>query len=119
MFIDSQIMERVISRRIAAGLPVLTVHDSVIVPYTRSRLVQAVMRTAAGEMVGRELPVDAKFPGLDEFRDKPQHIRQEFENRRETAYCEGYLNRLRAWEAVSGETVVPYRMKQKGEEQKF
>lgn len=111
MFIDSRIMERVINRCTSAGLPVLTVHDSVIVPYTHSRLVQGVMRQAASEVVGRELPVEVRYPGLAEFRDAPVHIQQDFETWRETARCEGYLARLRGWEAMTGEVVVPGRMK--------
>ncbi|MBJ2153660.1 hypothetical protein [Paracoccus sp. IB05] len=113
MFDDSQIVERVIKRCTDAGLPVLTVHDSVIVPYTHSRLLKAIMVQAAEEVVGRPLPLEAEHAGLDDMRDKPLEIQQDFEWWRETARCEGYLQRLKAWEESHGQVVVSLGMKQR------
>lgn len=66
------------------GLPVLTVHDSVIAPYTHSTEVQEVMRRTAAEVVGRELPVEADYRGLDEWREEPSYVQQDFQWWRET-----------------------------------
>src|SRR5690606_17938232 len=47
MYLDSLIIEQVINRCTRAGVPVLTVHDSVIAPYSHSRVVRGVMIWAA------------------------------------------------------------------------
>lgn len=94
MYTDSRIIERVINHFTREGLPVLTVHDSVITPYTHSTEVQEVMRQAAAEVVGRELPVEAEHRG------------QDFETLREAGRGEGYLVRLAAWEAETGREVL-------------
>ncbi|MDF3905198.1 hypothetical protein, partial [Paracoccus sp. AS002] len=108
MFTDSQIMERVIDRCTFMGLPVLTVHDSAIVPYTHSRVLEATMIGAAVEVVGREIPVEAKALGLDTMQDRPVHVRQDFQMWRETDRCQEYLDRLREWEDTTGREVVPF-----------
>ncbi|NPD17265.1 hypothetical protein HOY34_18910 [Xinfangfangia sp. D13-10-4-6] len=113
MFTDSQIVERVIKRCTDSGLPVLTVHDSVFAPYTHSRLVNAVMVQAAEEAVGRPLPLEAEHAGLDDVRDKLLEIQQDFQWWREAARCEGYLQRLKAWEGSHGQEVVSLGMKQR------
>lgn len=111
MFADSQIMELVINRCTRTGLPVLGVHDSVIAPYTHSLLVQGLMRWAAREVLGRDIPVETKYLGLRELADKPRYVQLDFETWRETARCSEYLNRLRLWEEGAGKAVIPYRMK--------
>lgn len=107
MYLDSLIMEWVINRCTEAGVPVLTVHDSVIVPYTLSLWVQRLMRRAAMQVLGRELPLEAKSPGLD---GQGADVRLDFEAWRKTERCDGYLGRLRAWEVEKERVVVPFGM---------
>lgn len=97
MYYDSLIIDRVIGQCTALGLPVLTVHDSVIAPYTFSRVVKDVMTQAAHEVVGRELPLEAKYPSFDDWADRPAYVQQDFRNWRETERCQGYLRRLEAF----------------------
>lgn len=108
MYSDSLIIEQVIRQCTAPGLPVLTVHDSVIAPYTFSRVVKDVMTQAAHEVVGCELPLKAKYLGFDDMRDKPIYIQQDYRWWRETERCQGYLARLEAWERTTGVVVHPF-----------
>lgn len=82
-----------------------------IAPYTHSLLVQGLMRWAAREVLGRDIPVETKYLGLRELADKPRYVQLDFETWRETARCSEYLNRLRLWEEGAGKAVIPYRMK--------
>ncbi|MDS9468277.1 hypothetical protein RGQ15_11945 [Paracoccus sp. MBLB3053] len=109
MFTDSQIMERVIEACAKLGLPVLTVHDSAIVPYTHSKALQELMLRSSAEVVGRPIPVEAKALGLDEQQDKPLEVQLDFEAWRETERCESYLSRMKKWEETTGREVVPFR----------
>lgn len=112
MYTDSCIMDRVIRHCTRMELPVLTVHDSAIVPYTHTKVLKAAMIQAAVEVVGREIPVEAKTLGLDDetWDDNPAYVRQEFIDSRETERCQGYLGRLRIWEDTAGREVVPFSM---------
>jgi len=115
MYTDSRIIEQVINHFTRQELPVLTVHDSVIAPYTHSMEVQAVMRQAAAEVVGRELPVESEHRGLDEWQDEPRYVQKDFQWWRETERGERYLERLTAWETETEREVVPYRLTEQGE----
>ncbi|MDK8874895.1 hypothetical protein [Paracoccus sp. SSJ] len=77
-------MERVITHCTLLGLPVLTIHDSAIIPYTHSKVLEEAMKQAAVEVVGRKIPLEAKAPGLDTIQDSPVHVRQDFQMWRET-----------------------------------
>lgn len=109
MYTDSRIMERVISHCTHMDLPVLTVHDSAIVPYTHSKVLEGAMIQAAIGVVGRKLPVEAKALGLDTMQADPADVRQDFQTWRETDRCQEYLSRLREWEDTTGRKVVPFR----------
>lgn len=110
MFTDSQIMERVITHCTLLDLPVLTIHDSAIVPYTHSKELEAAMIRAAVEVAVREIPLEAKALGLDAMQDDPVYVRQNFQIRCETERCEGYLTRLKEWEDTAEREVVPFRL---------
>jgi hypothetical protein len=45
-------------------------------------------------VVGAELAVEANGPGLDELRDRPLYVQQDFVAWRQTERCAGYLTRL-------------------------
>lgn len=112
MFTDSQIMERVITHCTLLGLPVLTIHDSAIIPYTHSKVLEEAMKQAAVEVVGREIPLEAKALGLDHdsWKDDPVYVRLDFQTCRETERCEGYLTRLKEWESTTRREVVPFNI---------
>jgi len=68
---------------------------------------------AAEEVLGRPLPLEAKHRGLDEVRDQDLLVQLDLEGLRETARCEGYLQRLKVWEEAKGLEVVPCGMMQR------
>jgi len=109
MNIDSRIAEKVLNHFTGQGVPVLCVHDSFIIDYTRSKELQQVMISAAGEVVGRELKVEGKGVGWDEALDWRDYVVLDFRIWSETPRSEGYLARLADWEARNNRTVVPYR----------
>ncbi|WP_177172489.1 hypothetical protein [Paracoccus alkenifer] len=74
----------------------MTVHDSMIAPYTHSMEIQAVMRYAAADVARRELPVVAEPRGLDEWQGEPRYVQQDFQWWRKTERSEAYLARLAA-----------------------
>ena len=73
-----------------AGLPVLGVHDSFVVPYDHVARIKALMADAALAVVGAELPVTASAPGLDEIEADYAADYRAFRDRPRTA---GYLAR--------------------------
>ena len=107
MNIDGQIAEIVLRWFIRKGIPVLSVHDSFIVPYTHVAELKRVMGLAAKRVVGRALSVDASGPGLDEIGGG-NDVRLDFQSWRQTPRGDGYLARLRGWEERRGREVVPY-----------
>ena len=95
---DARIAERVVHRFTRAGIPLLCIHDSFIVPYDRARILKATMRQAARVVVGAELAVEANGVGLDEQRDSPLYVQQDYILWRQTPRCAGYLARLQEHE---------------------
>lgn len=67
MNLDRQIAERVHRHFTAQGVPVLSVHASFIIDYTRVGELKRVMAAASAEVAGVALPVSAKALGLDEM----------------------------------------------------
>jgi hypothetical protein len=108
MNIDSQIMAIVQQEFTKRGIPVLTIHDSAIVDYTRVGLLKRFMVEAAKKVVGSPLPLTAKHMGMDEYKTDLEH-QLDFQAWRETERSEGYLNRLGAWERRKGLDVLPYK----------
>ncbi|WP_312530343.1 hypothetical protein [Paracoccus sp. (in: a-proteobacteria)] len=109
MFTDSQILGRVIDQCTAMSLPILTVHDSVIVPYTHTKLVHQAMEQAANELVGRVIPLETQYRGLDEWQHELPEVQLDFEAWRETPREQGYLQRLSEWEETTGKEVRSFR----------
>jgi hypothetical protein len=102
MNVDAQIAERVINSLTNLGCPVLCIHDSFIVPYSRVRALKGLMNVASRSVLGAELAVEASGPGLDETADWPLHQQQDFITWRQTPRCEGYLHRLVDHEGLWG-----------------
>ena len=107
MNIDSQIAEIVLRWFTRRGIPVLSVHDSFIIPYTHVAQLKRVMGLAAKRVVGRALAVDSSGLGLDEIGGN-NDVRLDFQCWRQTPRGDGYLARLKGWEEKKGREVVPY-----------
>jgi hypothetical protein len=86
----------------AAGIPVLCVHDSFIVPYSEVGRLKRTMAAASRGVVGHALPFEASGPGLDEMADRPPEVVLDYIQWRQTERCAGYLERQRALEGALG-----------------
>lgn len=99
MNIDSQIIERVHRHFTEQGVPVLSVHDSCIVDFTRVGELKQVMAEASEAVVGRALPISASGGlGLDEIAPHMQDDLKAWHEER-VIRCEGYRERLGKWGA--------------------
>lgn len=107
MNIDGQIVDRVHRHFTGLGVPVLSVHDSFIIDYSRVGELKRVMADASREVVGRELPVSFVGLGLDEVDDKMREDLKSWRDER-VERCDGYLARKSAWEKRTGREVVPW-----------
>jgi hypothetical protein len=97
MNVDAQIIERVHHHFTEQGQPVLTVHDSCIVDYTRAGELRQVMADASAAVVGRALPVSASGVGLDEVEPDQRADLKTWRDDR-VVRCDGYRERLAAWQ---------------------
>ena len=104
--LDAKIAEQVHRHFTAQGVPVLSVHDSFIIDYTRVMELKRVMQEAAAAVVGQAMAVSASGPGLDEMDPA---VRLDFETWTQNSRSPGYLRRMKAWEARVGREVTPSR----------
>ena len=93
MSLDSKIIERVHRHFSDQAVPVLSVHDSCIIDYTRVAELKRLMAEASQAVAGMALPTANQFYGLDEQDPKADHL-QDYIIWRQTARSEGYLRRL-------------------------
>jgi hypothetical protein len=110
MNVDARIAERVHRHFTVRGVPVLSVHDSFIIDYTRVLELKAVMSAAAHAVVGRALEVSQSSVGLDEFiqtNENPEVV-SDFIWWCQAPRSPGYWQRLTSWEARRGRIIVPY-----------
>jgi hypothetical protein len=89
------------------GAPVLSVHDSFIVDYTRVEELKRVMGVASKYFAGMTLAAEASGKGLDTI-SSASDLSLDFETWRETPRSEGYLGRLKAWEERRGREVLSW-----------
>jgi len=109
MNVDARIAELVHRFFTRRGIPVLSVHDSFLIDYTRVNELKGAMRAASRLAVGRALEVSQSGPGLDEMRgDGDGDMINDFVTWRQAPRCAGYLKRLASWEARVGREIVPY-----------
>lgn len=104
MNVDGRIAELVHRHFTEQGVPVLSVHDSYIIDYTRVLELKQVMQAAAMTVVGVTLAVSTEASGLDEFRagGVDPEVLLDFVQWSQPVRSVGYLQRLAAWErAVS------------------
>ncbi len=108
MNLDGRITEKVHRHFCDRGIPVLSVHDSYIVDYTRVAELKAAMRDASLAEVGVDLATANNFLGLDEQNNLGPDAMLDYVKWRQTARCGGYLARMAAHEARTGQEVIPY-----------
>jgi len=96
MYVDSCIAELVHAHFTAQSIPVLSVHDSYIIDYTRDAELKEAMATASQKVVGVPLATTANGIGLDSFVDGPPDRLQDFIEWLDRPRCKGYLARLTA-----------------------
>lgn len=99
MNVDSKIAERVHRYFTAKDIPVLSVHDSFIVDFTRVGELKRAMAEASEAVVGRPLPVSANGVGLDEVEAEKREDLKQWRDAR-TSRSEGYQARITAWRSV-------------------
>ena len=108
MNLDSQITAIIHEHFTEQGVPVLSVHDSYIIDYTRIAELKEVMAAASEQVVGVPLPTSNKFFGLDEQGERTSDHFRDYIIYRQTARSPGYLERLAEHEKRTGVEVVPY-----------
>jgi hypothetical protein len=107
MNLDGRISEWVHRHFSDQAVPVLSVHDSYIIDYTRVGELKRVMAEASETVIGTVLPTANQFFGLDEVDPEAEHVR-DYVIWRQTARSEGYLRRLAEHERRTGVEVVPF-----------
>ena len=66
------------------GIPILCIHDSFIVDYSRVIMLKEVMAWASEKVVGRAIPVTSYQMGLDEVEEKePERVEGYIEMRQQ------------------------------------
>lgn len=96
MNIDSQIIERVHRHFTQKEVPVLSIHDSCIIDYTRVGELKHAMAAASEAVVGRHLPMSSTGVGLDEVEPGQRDDLKVWRDQR-VVRCDGYRQRLAAW----------------------
>ncbi|NRB18689.1 MAG: hypothetical protein HRU33_14290 [Rhodobacteraceae bacterium] len=74
MYLDSQISEWVHRHFSDQGVPVLSVHDSYLIDYTRVGELKRVMAVASEAVAGAALPTANEYLGLDEWDPTAEHF---------------------------------------------
>lgn len=112
MNLDGLITERVHRHFAEQGVPVLSVHDSYIIDYTRVAELKWAMAEASEAVVGTALAASNQFFGLDEVDDPAADHVRDYVVWRQTARSEGYLGRLAEHEQRTGVGIEPYVLDQ-------
>ena len=107
MNMDSKIAEFVQRWFTKRGVPVLSIHDSFIIDYTRVEELKRVMGIASQYFAGLRIAVEASGQGLEALAAATD-VSLDFEAWRETPRSEGYLGRLKAWEERKGREVLSW-----------
>ena len=108
MNVDSQITALIHHEFTSQAIPVLSVHDSYIVDYTRVAHLKEVMANASEVVVGKALAATSEAYGLDEMTGAENFMVQEYIMSRQTARSEGYMKRLAKHEKRTGTVVLPF-----------
>ena len=90
MYVDSQIIEAIIKNFISYKLPILCVHDSIIVEERHVELARAEMKTATNKILGTELSFDQNRLTYDNVQGTFKYQDKEFTN----VYFEHFRSQL-------------------------
>ena len=107
MYLDSQITARVHRHFTQKGVPVLSVHDSYIIDHMKVAELRQVMAEASEAVMGRALPTAINLPDMPEYADVTDEQLQEHIENRKGIRCQGYVDRMLAYEARTGRNICP------------
>jgi hypothetical protein len=103
MHLDGQITSRVHNHFTEKGIPVLSVHDSYIIDFRKVDELRKAMAEASKAVVGRPLATSIKLPGREEYKWVSDYELQVYiDNNLNAPRCDGYVERLEAFEARTG-----------------
>jgi hypothetical protein len=80
MYVDSQIIEAIINNFISQNLPILCVHDSIIVEEQHVELARAEMKAATKKILGTELGFDQNRLTYDTVQGTFKYQDKDFTN---------------------------------------
>ncbi|OIQ40009.1 MAG: hypothetical protein BM558_11555 [Roseobacter sp. MedPE-SW] len=109
MNLDGRISEFVHRHFCDQAVPVLSVHDSYLIDYTRVGELKRVMAVASERVCGVALPTANQFYGLDEVDPGAEYV-QDYVAFRQVARSEGYLRRMAEHEQRTGRPVEPFTL---------
>jgi len=102
---DSEITSLIHQHFTQKEIPVLSVHDSYLVDCRHAKELMKVMRKASEQVVGRRLRANYYIPGREDFQSvKEQELKWAVYEQEQTP-CQGYLDRLEAFEARTGRNI--------------
>ena len=103
MNLDGQITSHIHNHFVEKGIPVLSVHDSYIIDCRKVDELRKVMVEASEAVVGKPLKTSIKLPGREEYSFVSDYDLQVYiENNLNAPRCDGYVERLEAFEARTG-----------------
>ena len=109
MNLDGQITSRIHNHFTGKGIPVLSVHDSYIINCWKVAELREAMAEASKAVVGRPLATSIKLPGREEYSFVSDRELQTYvDNNLNPPRCDGYVERLVAFEKRSGRNIGPY-----------
>ncbi|OSQ41943.1 hypothetical protein MGEO_20875 [Marivita geojedonensis] len=109
MHLDGQITSHIHNHFTKQGIPVLSVHDSYIIDCWKVDELRQAMADASKAVVGRPLATSIKLPGKEEYSFVSDYELQTYiENNLNPPRCDGYVDRLQAFEKRTGRDIGPY-----------
>ncbi len=102
---DSEITSLIHQHFTQKEIPVLSVHDSYLVDCKHGEELKQVMSEASEQVVGRPLRSNYYIPGREDFQPVYQHDLNWAVYEHEQTPCQGYLDRLEAFEARTGRNI--------------
>ena len=110
MFRDSCIAEYVIEHFTKMDVPILSMHDSYIVPFDRVLELRATMTEAGNRFAERFMFTDKKGDGLDEWLQSHLNTgKQPDWEPKQVSMCDGYLERWNEYKLKYGVTSLIQR----------
>lgn len=102
---DSEITSLIHQHFTQKEIPVLSVHDSYLVDCKHGEELKQVMSEASEQVIGRPLRANYYIPGREDFQPVNEHQLKWAVYEREQTSCQGYLDRLEAFEAKTGRNI--------------